>query len=66
MVRMCVAEQNGTDPAVRGSDDVVEVAGTLRSGIEHDEALIGLDDVGIRAMIGHEAVIIRDDATDPR
>lgn len=64
MVRMGVAEEDGADLAVRRRDDVVEVAGILRARIEHDEPLIRLDEVSVRAVIGHQARIIRDDAPD--
>ena len=59
-------EQTGDLPA-RVAHDRVHVFGMiLGAGIEHHDALIGLDQVGVGAEIRHRARVIGHDTTNSR
>ncbi len=66
MVAMRVAEQDAHDRAGREPQDVGHVRRLVRARVQHGDAVGLLDQVGVGAVIGHAARIVRDDAADAR
>ena len=61
---MGMTEKDGCDLPMGRSRDILEVTVIVRIGLKHDKAVIGLNEVGVGAVAGHQAAIVSDDPGD--
>ncbi len=65
VVAMGVADDDAADAAGARGGDGFDMGGAVRAGIEHDEAALAiLDEVGVGAVIGHDAGVGRHQTGD--
>ena len=65
MVRVGMTEQDRR-AALGSGKNVLEVTVIIRAGIENNKAANSLDEVGVGAVIGHQAWVVGDNPGDAR